>query len=470
MPTFLRSSGHTRPVHAPPFPAWHVLILGLLAGVAVPCRAQTIPNPSFEADTFATYPGYCNESGNGPITGWNASDTSKIGLNSVSDNPFANDGIIPDGANVAFIQSFGETNTLATTITGLAPGTRYAVSCRVSSRASTYDDDGDLTALFATPTMLLQFNGGPPVPFVVPAVEPAGNNATPYDPVVGIFTATSSQAALAVGSSSATDGALLLDDFTIAALPPTALWTASAWTNDASAGIGPNTIMAACFGATANLTINGVTFLAYANGNPSLPGTYTVSNDANVYTGQANNFTDPGSAALAANFIYGGNPATISLLGLTTGQTYRLSLFGVGFDDPGNRNALFSGGGDELNVDEDLYGKGNGIRADYTFVANATNNVVTVAPVNPGNTFHLHGIALTLATPPSLRGFALSTTGVGFNLSGADGQTVLVEVCTNLTAPVWMPLQTNVLSGSAIHFSEPLQPNQPGRFYRLVSP
>jgi hypothetical protein len=231
------------------------LILGLLAGVAVPGRAQTIPNPSFEADTFATYPGYCNESGNGPITGWNASDTSKIGLNSVSDNPFANDGIIPDGANVAFIQSFGETNTLATTITGLAPGTRYAVSCRVSSRASTYDDNGDLTALFATPTMLLQFNGG-----------------------------------------------------------PTALWTASAWTNDASAGIGPNTIMAACFGATANLTINGVTFLAYANGNPSLPGTYTVSNDANVYTGQANNFTDPGSAALAANFIYGGNPATISLL------------------------------------------------------------------------------------------------------------------------------------------------------------
>ena len=41
--------------------------------------AQSIPNPSFEANTFAVYPGYI--SGNTPITGWTAGWDERVGLN-----------------------------------------------------------------------------------------------------------------------------------------------------------------------------------------------------------------------------------------------------------------------------------------------------------------------------------------------------------------------------------------------------
>ena len=68
-------------------------------------QAQTITNPSFEADTFGNFPGYI--SGNGPITGWTAGNNSRAGLNPGGGTPFADNGVIPAGANVAFIQKIG---------------------------------------------------------------------------------------------------------------------------------------------------------------------------------------------------------------------------------------------------------------------------------------------------------------------------------------------------------------------------
>ena len=57
------------------------------AVVVLLCRAalgQTIPNPSFEADTFTTFPGYISV--NAPITGWTANPTDEVGLNPAGDN------------------------------------------------------------------------------------------------------------------------------------------------------------------------------------------------------------------------------------------------------------------------------------------------------------------------------------------------------------------------------------------------
>src|ERR1041384_2491724 len=91
-----------------------------LFAVALSTRAQTIANPSFEADSFTVFPGYI--SGNGQISGWIANNNDRVGLNPAGGSPFANTGTVPDGNNVAFIQSgtVGGT-TLSTTISDLTP-------------------------------------------------------------------------------------------------------------------------------------------------------------------------------------------------------------------------------------------------------------------------------------------------------------------------------------------------------------
>ena len=107
----------------------------LLALALAPAGAQTIPNPSFETNSFTVFPGYVDDNGGG-INGWVATGTTRVGLNPANGSPFANNGATPHGANVAFVQSvFGNDGSLATTITGLTPGANYAVTFRANSRA-----------------------------------------------------------------------------------------------------------------------------------------------------------------------------------------------------------------------------------------------------------------------------------------------------------------------------------------------
>src|ERR1035438_7706291 len=66
--------------------------------------------------------------------------------------------------------------------------------------------------------------------------------------------------------------------------------------------------------------------------------------------------------------------------------------------------------------------------------------------------------------------FGVKTNQFGFNIDWASGQTVVVEVCTNLLNPDWQPVQTNMLTTGSVYFSDPQWMNYPGRFYRLRSP
>jgi hypothetical protein len=66
--------------------------------------------------------------------------------------------------------------------------------------------------------------------------------------------------------------------------------------------------------------------------------------------------------------------------------------------------------------------------------------------------------------------FGVQTNQFGFNIQWASGETVVVEACTNLSNPVWQPVQTNTLTGGAAYFSDPQWTNYPGRYYRLRSP
>jgi len=121
-------------------------LLALLVALAGKLGAQTIFNPSFEANSFSAYPGY--SAANGAIAGWTGLYPTEVGLSPADGNPFADNGTVPEGNNVAFIQTLNTTNWLATTISNLTVGITYRVTCRINSRVAT-----------APPTMWLGLNG-----------------------------------------------------------------------------------------------------------------------------------------------------------------------------------------------------------------------------------------------------------------------------------------------------------------------
>lgn len=177
------------------------------------------------------------------------------------------------------------------------------------------------------------------------------------------------------------------------------------WNDDASSGIDPNYIYthAYSFGAESSFEINGVPFIGWAGGNPSIPGSFTVSGVPNVFNNDVNNLPDEtGSRMLANDFIYGGNPGTLTLYGLTPGKQYLLTLYSVAWEAPGSRVVVFRGGGGQnMTIDQDEFDDNNGIRISYEYTADEQGSVTVITtPRLAGSTFHLYGFANRLLNRP----------------------------------------------------------------------
>ena len=65
--------------------------------------------------------------------------------------------------------------------------------------------------------------------------------------------------------------------------------------------------------------------------------------------------------------------------------------------------------------------------------------------------------------------FGVRTNQFGFTITWAPDSVVVVEACTSLTSPTWIPVQTNTLTGGSSYFSDPDWTNYPSRYYRLRS-
>ena len=65
---------------------------------------------------------------------------------------------------------------------------------------------------------------------------------------------------------------------------------------------------------------------------------------------------------------------------------------------------------------------------------------------------------------------AINSNVPALKVDWANGQTVVVDACTNLANPVWQPIETNILSSGASYFSDPQWTNYASRFYRLRTP
>ena len=66
--------------------------------------------------------------------------------------------------------------------------------------------------------------------------------------------------------------------------------------------------------------------------------------------------------------------------------------------------------------------------------------------------------------------FGVRGNQFGFDITGTTNISLVVEAAASLAKPVWSPLQTITLTNGLFHFSEPVQTNSPGRFYRLSPP
>ena len=223
MPPLAGSPVIDRCTNAPGFPtdqrgAGFIRVLNAYADIgAVEALVPSIPNSSFEAETYALYPGnaYHNRL---DITGWTVSDPRHVGLNPVNvaieySYPYSDNGAIPAGSRVLFVERNPKTNvvSVATIMSGLTPGVTYEVSFRANSRASTATPD---------PGPVWSLNGRAQVPFTVsPPVDRLHVFNGAYYTNSGSFVATSNTAPLEVFNLSKVDASLLLDAFTIAVRP-----------------------------------------------------------------------------------------------------------------------------------------------------------------------------------------------------------------------------------------------------------
>jgi hypothetical protein len=129
-----------------------------------------------------------------------------------------------------------------------------------------------------------------------------------------------------------------------------------------------------------------------------------------------------------------------------------------------------------------VYFMGNALPTNQGIFENYPGSTPMTAYYLPGTTgwgSTYDGIPTALWTLPNpliLKSSRLGaqSNGLGFTVSWATNKSVVVEACTDLANPVWQPLQTNTLTATAtggwFQFSEPVQTNNAGRFYRLRTP
>jgi hypothetical protein len=121
-----------------------------------------------------------------------------------------------------------------------------------------------------------------------------------------------------------------------------------------------------------------------------------------------------------------------------------------------------------------LYFYGNAPAADSTLYVSGNLTVYYLPGTTGWGAFSTNtGLNVVMWNPMIQTGdgrFGFTNNQFGFNITGTNNFTVVVEVCTNLARPVWTPLATNTLVNGLFYFSEPVRANGAGRFYGLGLP
>jgi len=67
--------------------------------------------------------------------------------------------------------------------------------------------------------------------------------------------------------------------------------------------------------------------------------------------------------------------------------------------------------------------------------------------------------------------FGVQTNGFGFTITGFHLPAIIVDACTNLTNPEWIPVSTNTIGTNGLsNFRDSQWTNYPKRYYRFRAP
>ena len=123
-----------------------------------------------------------------------------------------------------------------------------------------------------------------------------------------------------------------------------------------------------------------------------------------------------------------------------------------------------------------VYFKGNAPPADLVPLWGDSNATAYYLPGSAGWSHNIWGYSGPYAVlwnpliQTGVGSFGVQNGQFGFNITGTADIPIAVEACTNLANPVWTPLATMTLTNGSVYFSEPVQTNNPSRFYRIGSP
>jgi hypothetical protein len=161
-------------------------------GINVLVLRGFVRNPSFEANSHPTFPGY------GPIASWTSAGPGNTGINNAS-GPFHDNGLIPDRDQIALLQT---SKTISQEIVNLTPGARYWLQFYYNVR-NCCGGTIDLTVRFAG-SELQTF------PAILPVLE---TNAYYFAHLE--FTATTASGMLEFETVAVGDATVLLDAVTL---------------------------------------------------------------------------------------------------------------------------------------------------------------------------------------------------------------------------------------------------------------
>ena len=155
-------------------------------------------NPSFESGVSYAFPGYQNAVG-----GWSRTGGGGYNHNIGGNNPFADNGAIPEGQTVAFIQNNGSFSQL---LSGLTPGQQYLLEIDYNSRAG-FGSNGHIHIELGGSLMLDTI------------VSPVGGS-NPYHHLAATWTAGGASALLDIqGIQNGSDSTVVFDNITLRAIP-----------------------------------------------------------------------------------------------------------------------------------------------------------------------------------------------------------------------------------------------------------
>jgi uncharacterized repeat protein (TIGR03803 family) len=173
--------------------------------------------------------------------------------------------------------------------------------------------------------------------------------------------------------------------------------------------------------------------------------------------------TNGTSFAVLKNYYYSDGAWPYNTL-LLNGHTLYGTTFGGGIT---NRGTIFQVNTDGSNYT--MYKSMNPADGFYSY-----SRLLLIGSTLYGTTYYggtnNNGVVFSLTVPPQIQvtdgSFGMQSNVFGFNVAGVSNQAVVVEACTDLTAAVWCPLQTNTLGCDPAYFNDQTWTNFPSRFYR----